>query len=87
MRFRAYKRLASLAAQQPGKTDSLRGKLLHGVVQALDMRANAPGLTTDLQVPLPPEPLPWEKAGNMLSGNVKIDESTVKMPENNRSDV
>lgn len=80
MLCRAYKRLASLAAQQPGKTESLRGKLLHGVVQALDMRANAPGLTPNWEVPAPPEALPWKATGSIVSGNVQVDESTVKMP-------
>lgn len=79
---RAYRRLASLAAQQPGKTESLRGKLLHGVVQALDMRVNAPGLTPDWDVPDPSETLPWEKEDDILSSStVKVDESTVKTPE------
>lgn len=75
---RAYKRLASLAAQQPGKTESLRGKLLHGVVQALDLRANAPGLAPDWHVPSPPEALPWASSGRVIGGNIEVDNSTVK---------
>lgn len=75
-----------MAAQQPGKTESLRGKLLHGVVQALDLRANAPGLTPGLEIPTPPETLPWEKEGNILKGKVEVDESTVKIPDSERSE-
>lgn len=78
--YRAYRRLASLAAQQAGKTVSLRGKLLHGVIQALDLRANAPGLTPDWEPPEPSELLPWKQDSSILRNVVEVDDSTVKDP-------
>lgn len=78
---RAYKRLASVAAKQPGNPNSMRGKLLHGVIQALDARANAPGLSSDWEIPDPVEPLPWKGDRQRYGGTVEVDSSTVKMPD------
>ena len=74
---RAYKRLAGLAAEQRVEPKSLQGRLLQGIVQGLDLRAN-PGLAQDGEVPAPVEVLPWEEDGQVLhSTEVKVDGSTV----------
>lgn len=74
---RAYKRLAALAAEQQGAPKNLQGRLLQGIVQGLNLRAN-PGLAQDGEVPVPVEVLPWEEDSQVLhSAEVKVDSSTV----------
>ena len=56
---------------------SLQGRLLRGIVQGLDLRANH-GLVQDWEVPAPVEVLPWEEDSQVLHGTeVKVDSSTV----------
>ena len=76
---RAYKRLTRLAAARSGEAETLSGKIFQGVVHSLDTRANAPGLADkQVDVPLPPEPLPWGDDPCLPRGNVAVSDSTVK---------
>jgi len=75
---RAYKRLTRLAATRSGEAETLSGKILQGVVHSLDVRANAPGLADEFEVPPPAEALPWQKDPGLLQRDVAVSGSTVK---------
>lgn len=76
--YRAYRRLASLAASYKKAPTSLKGQILQGVVQGLDLRANAPGLTSHEEVPPPLEPLPWETNSKLMQRAVEVDAEKLK---------
>lgn len=75
---RAYKRLAALGANYEKEPTSLSGQILQGIVQGLDLRANAPGLSEPQKAPPPVERLPWESDHVLLKRDVRVDSSTVK---------
>jgi len=73
--------MARLAASRAGEPETLSGKILQGVVHSLDVRANAPGLADEFDVPAPVEALPWRKDPGLLQSDVAVNDSTVKRPE------